>query len=129
SLLVDIGSGNTKGGIYEKQGGKYQLTPMSIPLGSVTYATAAKNEAKASSIEFVEAVAKLRDSMVTKPLSDQAGSHPGLAKADTVYLSGGIVWCMATLLHPDEQQEEYVAVSANDIDTFHQLLTKSPGSV
>jgi uncharacterized protein (TIGR03000 family) len=129
ALLVDIGSGNTKGGVYEKQGGKFQLTPVSIPLGSVTYATAVKNEAKTSGIEFVEAAAKLRDSMITKPLSDQAASHPALAKADPVYLSGGIVWSMATLLHPDEQQEEYVAVTANDIDTFHQLLTKNPGTV
>jgi uncharacterized protein (TIGR03000 family) len=95
----------------------------------VTYTTAAKNEAKTSSIELAEAVAKLRDSMITKPLSDQVASHPGLAKTDTVYLSGGIVWTMASLLHPDEPQEEYLAVTAKDIDTFHQLLTKSPGSV
>jgi len=129
ALLVDIGSGNTKGGVYEKQGGKFQLTPVSVPLGSVTFATKVKDEAKSSSVEFVEAAAKLRDSMVAKPISDQASSRPALAKADTVYLSGGIVWCMATLLHPDEMQEEYVALTANDIDTFHQLLTKSPGSV
>jgi uncharacterized protein (TIGR03000 family) len=129
ALLVDIGSGNTKGGCYEKQGGSYQLTSMSLPLGAVTFATKVKDEAKASSLEFVEAAAKLRDSLVTKPLSEQVASHPGLVKADTVYLSGGIVWSMASILHPDEPQEEYVAVTANDIDTFHQLLTKSPGMV
>jgi uncharacterized protein (TIGR03000 family) len=129
ALLVDIGSGNTKGGCYEKQGGSYQLTPMSLPLGAVTFATKVKDEAKASSLEFVEAAAKLRDSLLAKPLSEQVAAHPGLAKADTVYLSGGIVWSMASILHPDEPQAEYVAVTANDIDTFHQLLTKSPGMV
>src|SRR5262249_31953624 len=129
ALLIDIGSGNTKGGCYEKQGGGYQLTPVSLPLGAVTFATKVKDEAKASGIDFPEAAAKLRDSLVTKPLSEQVASHPGLAKAEPVYLSGGIVWSLVSLLHPDQPQEEYVAVTANDIDTFHQLLTKSPGSV
>src|SRR5262249_7652656 len=92
ALLLDIGIGNTKGGCYENQGGSYQLPAMSLPLGSVTFATKVKDEAKASNIEFAEAAAKLRDSLLAKPLSEQVAAHPGLVKADPVYLSGGIVW-------------------------------------
>src|SRR5262249_57199515 len=113
ALLRETGRGNTKGGFYEKRGGSSQPPRMSLPLGSVTFATKVKDEAKASNIEFAEAAAKLRDSLLAKPLSEQVAAHPGLVKADPVYLSGGIVWSMASVMHPHEPQEEYVAIAAH----------------
>ena len=39
-----------------------------------------------------------------------------------MYLSGGIVWAVASCLHPDEISKNYMEISSNDISEFRQRL-------
>ena len=125
SVLVDVGSGNTKGGYLEKAdpGGKGRTVAFSLPLGTVTFTTLVKKEGAAT---FVATAAKLRETALAKPLADAVAKDTGLAKRDRVYLSGGSAWAMVTLLKPETAAESYVPVSADDIANYHKLVTATP---
>lgn len=41
---------------------------------------------------------------------------------DILYLSGGVVWAIASLLHPESINNNYTELTANDIATFRRLL-------
>ena len=124
SALVDIGSGNTKGGYLEKAsaGMALQAVTFSVPLGTVTFTSRVKKEGG----KFVEAAARLREPALAKPLAEAVAKHPGLTKRERVYLSGGLVWAMVTVLKPEAGNDSFVALSADDIEAFHKLVTQTP---
>jgi len=123
SLLADIGSGNTKGGYLEKaaSGGEPRLVAFSVPLGTVTFTAQVKKEGRD---KFVETAARLRETALVKPIADAVAKNPGLTNRDRVYLSGGMVWALVTLLKPETVEESYVPITADDIEAFHKLVTK-----
>ena len=125
SMLVDIGGGNTKGGyLDERKPGeaKPRAVYFSVPLGTVTFTSRVKKEGG----NFAEAAARLRETELVKPIAATAAKHPGLLKRQRIYLSGGTVWALVTLLKPETAAASYVALSADDIERFHQLVTKDP---
>src|SRR5262249_50819940 len=65
SILLDIGSGNTKGGY--KPAGK-RLASAAVPFGTVTYTNRVKKEAAERKVSFAEAAESLRDELLTRPL-------------------------------------------------------------
>ncbi|MBI1913151.1 MAG: hypothetical protein HYS12_00075 [Planctomycetes bacterium] len=127
SLLADIGSGNTKGGYLEQgtPGAEPRLVAFSVPLGTVTFTAQVK---KAGGDKFVETAVRLRGTALEKPIADAVAKNPGLAKRDRVYLSGGMVWAMVTLLKPETVEESFVSLTTDDIENFHKLVTKDPAA-
>jgi exopolyphosphatase/pppGpp-phosphohydrolase len=121
AVLLDIGSGNTKGGL--RNGDKGYVTA-SIPYGSVTFADAIKKRAGTGS--FAESAAVLRNEVLMPAFKKAIDSKPELLKRERVYLSGGAVWAMATLIRPGDRGP-YVALTTADIDAYRKLLLKTPG--
>ena len=121
---MDVGSGNTKGGYLEKAsaGMALQAVTFSVPLGTVTFTSRVKKEGG----KFVEAAARLREPALAKPLAEAVAKHPGLTKRERVYLSGGLVWALVTLLKPEATNESFVPLTADDIEAFHKLVTQTP---
>jgi exopolyphosphatase/pppGpp-phosphohydrolase len=126
SMLVDIGGGNTKGGYLDSKPGEAapRAVYFSVPLGTVTFTSRVQKEGG----NFAEAAARLRPSELVKPIATTAAKHPGLLKRQRIYLSGGTVWAMVTLLKPQAADASYVALSADDIERFHKLVTKDPAA-
>ena len=89
AVMVDVGSGNTKGGFLGTDG---RPTCFSVPLGSVTYATRVKQAAAGK--PFAEAAAAMRGTLLVAPLNDQVGSQPSLATRPVVLLAGGAPVCL-----------------------------------
>jgi serine/threonine protein kinase len=118
TVLIDIGSGNTKGGYF---GSDDVFESMDIDFGSVTYAKRVKDEAKRSYKPFLEQAAALRPTLLEKPLHEQIENMPGLAKQKKVQLAGGVVWALATFTHPNDANDR-VALTAADIDRFAVLI-------
>lgn len=124
ALLIDIGSGNTKGGyLNDRESGK--VAYISVPLGTVTYAARVEKEV-AKGDPWPKRVAALRDEALNKPLRAQVSQNPDLGKKTPVYLLGGVVWAMATMLHPEHVDRALVPLTVADIDAFRQLLAKDP---
>jgi hypothetical protein len=120
SLLLDIGGGNTKGGY--RQAGKECVT-VSIPYGSVTFADLVEKHAEKGNYE--ETAAALRAKVLAPALRKGIDEKPELLKRKRVYLSGGAVWAMASFIRPSDRRS-YVALTADDISAYRQLLLKTP---
>ncbi len=120
ALLVDIGSGNTKGGFLQGPG----VVRFEVPLGSVTFENRASAEAAKDMKEFAETAAKLRDAELVPTLRKQVADHPELARRSEVVLTGGAAYAMATLLKPEQIQAETVLLTAQDIARYAELVHK-----
>jgi serine/threonine protein kinase len=121
AILVDIGSGNTKGGYHEGD-----FVPMNIPYGTVTFTDEVMKRGGTGNNFAPEAV-KLRSELLVPALQNQVQRKAPLVRRGRVYLTGGIVWVMTTLLHPGSH-DTYVKITADDINKFEKMaLDKDPG--
>jgi exopolyphosphatase/pppGpp-phosphohydrolase len=121
ALLIDIGSGNTKGGC--RAGPKKYIT-FGVPYGSVTFSELIKK--RFGKDDSVKGGARAAAEVLRPALRDAVKEHAGLAGRDRVYLSGGAVWAMATFTRPTDRAS-YVALTAKDVEAYHQMLTARPG--
>jgi hypothetical protein len=118
ALLLDVGSGNTKGGYREP--GKGCVT-VSIPFGSVSFADLVKKQAGPGS--FADAADRLREEKLVPALRKSAEGKPGLLDRERVYLSGGAVWALATLVRPGDRSG-YVPLTVDDIAAYRKLVSR-----
>jgi exopolyphosphatase/pppGpp-phosphohydrolase len=123
TIALDIGGGNTKGG-YKPAGAP--LVYVAVPLGTVTFTQRASKEAKDQKLSFAEAVARLRERELVAPLRKGAKAMPELSTRKRVYLSGGSVWAMVTLMKPESVDRVYVTFTAADVKAFRALVRKNP---
>jgi hypothetical protein len=125
SLLIDAGSGSTRGGYREGLGIIKTLKAPGVTEFQGTVARAVKDRGGAS---FADVAAELSEVQLRRPLRDQVESRPGLRAQDKVYLGGGIVWVMATYLHPEkcDAKHSYIGLSADDISRFADTVRANP---
>ena len=121
SVLLDIGSGNTKGG-YQVKAGEYAL--FDVPLGSVTFGERVKKQFGDEGL--VRGSARLSREVARPGLASAAKEHPGLRTRQRVYLSGGACWALATFTKPGDRSG-YVALTAKDIAAYQKMLASNPG--
>lgn len=125
AMLIDIGSGNTKGGFQQAAPAPVTDVPvasfvtMGIPLGTVTFTNeAARQISDEKELRaFALNAATLSPKLLNTPLRKEIEKQPGLLTRQRVYLTGGIVWAMTTLMHP-ENRRAFVPLTVNDIDLF-----------
>ena len=122
AVLLDVGSGNTKGGYRDADKG---CVSAGIPYGSVTFADLVKKRADKGT--FAENADALREEVLAPALKKAAEGKPGLRQRPRVYLSGGASWALATLVRPGDRAD-YVALTADDVDAYRKLLLATPGA-
>jgi len=132
SVMVDVGSGNTKGGYQQLRQvaiGRpdYDYVSWGMPIGTVTYTNEVSKAAggDADLPSFIKRSQELSLSMLRPSIRTEVSRKPGLLNRKKVYISGGIVWSMITLLHPEDRRS-YIPVTLNDINTFYQRVTTDP---
>lgn len=126
AMLIDIGSGNTKGGYQQSVSAPAtgiavdEFVTMGIPFGTVTMTNEAARYRKEEGDlqEFALDAAMLSPKVLNAQLSKEIEKRPGLLTRDRVYLTGGIVWAMTTLLHP-ENRRSFVPLTAEDVTLFY----------
>lgn len=135
SVLIDIGSGNTKGGyqvIRQTTSGTpdYDYVTIGIPKGTVTF-TNEINDAvgdEGDQMDFVRKARELSPSSIRAELRKEMERKPGLINRQRVYLTGGIVWAMVTLMRPDDRRT-LTPITADEIEMFYRAVTKDPDSL
>lgn len=132
SVMVDIGSGNTKGGYQQLRQvaiGRpdYDYVSWGMPIGTVTFTNEVSKAAggDADLQSFIKRSQELSLTMLRPSIRTEVSRKPGLLNRKKVYVSGGIVWSMITLLHPEDRRS-YIPVTLNDINTFYQRVTTDP---
>ena len=120
SVMVDIGSGNTKLAYLDH--GESHATE--IPYGSVTLRKAALTEDP----DYTTGL----DKILVEKIAPAYKAHPKVASCSTpisrhrFYWIGGAAWATATFTRPETAKYGYVSLSMTDINSFlSQLQDKS----
>ncbi len=105
-LQMDIGSGNTKGGFYDRRGRKARYFDMSVPYGTKTFAGDVKFRfPEVRTFDFGEKANQFYADTVAPLFRPQIEGLPAAVKMPSLYLTGGIVWATAMILYPKEMAE------------------------
>jgi len=124
-LQLDIGSGNTKGGFYDRRGRRARYFDVSVPHGTKTMAGEVKFRfPEARTFDFFDRSGVFYADTVAPQFKPQLDAVPAIAKLPAVYLTGGIVWATAMILKPKEMAERrtWVALDAGDFARLGKLI-------
>lgn len=121
---IDIGSGNTKGGYYDRNPGRtdYTFRPVSFPYGTKTLANLIDNKRSLGIDAYREEALRVIKAVADTAINIEFNTaSPGLQQRKTVGLGGGIAWAIATYLHPERAANTAVPLTAGDVERFRQL--------
>ncbi len=128
SVFIDVGSGSTKCGYIEQETSTsvQRLSIVRIKLeGTVSYTRRVAGSMKEAGKDFAGQADALREARFTEPLREELERRPGLTNRKSVFLSGGIVWALVTIVKPETIKNPLVHLTVDDIEKFHQRLAKN----
>jgi hypothetical protein len=124
SMLLDVGSTSLRGGYQQikprTQGQpEFEFVTWSIPKGAASFAADVTAAAGESADLATYARRTQNVGAAIRPLLQaQTSAKPALLNRKKIYLTGGIVWTMMVLLHP-EDQSNFTTITSEDINTFY----------
>jgi hypothetical protein len=116
TFLIDIGSGNTKGG-YFRNGNLNDLKYFNISWGTKTInnATDKRTEEDKSIANYKKHLARVMAGDPEKEITYAVNESGAYNMNDNFAFSGGIVWSIATLLSPELYENAVIPVSYNEV--------------
>jgi hypothetical protein len=123
TFLIDIGSGNTKGGYFPNGNTKdFKLFQLGWGTKSVANATEKRcsddNGLSNFSKQLYRVLSEAENSEIIYAVNE-SGSYP---KSDNVAFSGGIAWSVATLMFPELIDNSVVGVTFDQVIKFNERL-------
>ncbi len=132
SALIEIGNYGARGGYQLLRytplaPPRYEFITMNIPHGTISFANEVSRAVgdNHSLLTYVQRARALGAASFRQSLQKAREGKPGLLTRKRVYLSGDIVWAMATLLYP-EDRETFVPLTAEDVATFAKKAIYDP---
>lgn len=116
---LDIGSGNTKGGYFNAQN---VFVPVTFPLGTKSFQRLVENQQDISVDAFLTAAEKIINDSLGRVMVYEFLNKKDFKQRDLMYLSGGIVWAVTSLIHPEKINENFVELSGKDISLFRDKV-------
>jgi ribonucleotide monophosphatase NagD (HAD superfamily) len=133
SVLIEVGNHSTRGG-YEllrySPVAQYDFVTMNLSQGTISFTDEALKAIGANGdwTALIQQLRALGAGSLRNALRNEIGSKPGLLNRKRVYLTGGIVWAMATLLFPAERQT-FVPITTKDISEFATNVVRNQQSL
>jgi len=132
SALIHIGSASMQGG-YEmlnyssSDSPSFDFVAMNIPQGVVSYSNEISRAVgrNSSLYTFTRQVKTSGARAFRQALRKEIESKPGLMHRKRVFLTGNLVWAVATLLKPDDRQP-LVPITYDDVMQFAERIGRSP---
>lgn len=129
TFLIDIGSGNTKGGYFPNGDiNHFKLFQVGWGTKSTANATEKKCEDDKSLANFNRQLFRVLQAAENSEIIyavNESGSYPA---SDIIAISGGIAWSVATLLHPELIDNSIVPVTFNEVTKFSEKLYSDSAS-
>ena len=134
AIVIDIGSGNTKGGYYNPRTKKVETFNMQY--GTKTFSVKVENDNGKE--DFSTKSKKLGRNLLRPIIKQQIKKHPGLMSRDRIYLIGGLPWATTTLLSLDSPtyqkrsayQSTYTVMKLpKDSENLYKQLTDSKETI
>ncbi|HWR33077.1 MAG TPA: hypothetical protein VN451_06110, partial [Chitinophagaceae bacterium] len=123
TFLIDIGSGNTKGGFFPF--GKldyFKLFQLNWGTKSTANATEKKLETDNTLDNYNRQLARVLAIAENTEIIYAVNSSGSYPLSDNIAVSGGIAWAVATLLHPELIDNSVVPVTYPEMEMFIQKL-------
>lgn len=130
TFLIDIGSGNTKGG-YFPNGNTNEMKLFQLNWGtkSTTNATEKRCEENKSINNFSKQLYRVLAGAANSEVIYAVNESGAYAMSDYVAFSGGISWSVATLLYPELNDNPVVPVTYGEVENLYDLLLNKYSSL
>jgi hypothetical protein len=116
---LDIGSGNTKGGYFNS---KKIFVPVTFPLGTKSFQRLIESKTQGNLNDFLKTAEQVMADSLGRLMVYEFANKTEFKSRDIVYISGGIVWAIASLMHPESINNNYTEISSRDIADFRKLI-------
>ena len=126
TFLIDIGSGNTKGG-YFRNGNTKDLKLFTLNWGtkSVANATEYRTAEDNSMTNYKKQLARVLAGDPEKEITFAVNQSGAYNMNDYFAFSGGIAWSIANLMYPELTDNPVVPFNYNDLVKFNDRLTNN----
>lgn len=126
TFLIDIGSGNTKGGYFPNNNTKdFKLFQLSWGTKSTANAAEKRADGDNSLDNFNKNLSRVLNGAENSEIIyavNESGSYP---LSDNVVFSGGIAWALATLMYPELIDNPVVPVNYDELVKFNEKILTS----
>ncbi len=126
TFLIDIGSGNTKGGYFPNGNTKdFKLFQLNWGTKSTANATEKRCEETDKTLSnFNKQMYRVLTGAENTEIIYAVNSSGAYPLSDNIAFSGGIAWAVATLVHPEQVNRPVITVSFDDVLAFSEQLFK-----
>lgn len=123
TFLIDIGSGNTKGGFFPYGNTKdFKLFQLNWGTKSTANAAEKRLDGDASLANYNRQLQRVLAAAENTEIVYMVNSSGAFPLSDNIAVSGGIAWAVATLTHPELIENPVVSVSFDEIRRFCEKL-------
>jgi hypothetical protein len=130
TFLIDIGSGNTKGGFFpDGNTNNFKLFQLNWGTKSTSNETEKRCEEDKSLVNYNKQLARVLSAAENTDIVYSVNASGAYPLSDNVAVSGGIAWSIATLLHPELIDNPIVSVSYDEVEKFNEKLYKNFNSL
>lgn len=118
---LDVGSGNTKGGYINT---RRSFIPVTFPLGTKSFQRLLEEKmpGNAKIDDYLRTAEKIMIDSLGRLIVYQFRDKPDFKSRDIIYVSGGIVWAIASLMYPELIKQNHVELKQEDIASFRKLV-------
>jgi hypothetical protein len=127
TFLIDIGSGNTKGGYFPNGNTKdFKLFQLTWGTKSTANATEKRCVDDKSINNYNTQLTRVLAGSANTEIIYAVNESGAYNMSDYVAFSGGIAWSTATLIFPDLIDNAVIPVTYDDVLKFNEMLYKNP---
>ncbi len=119
---LDVGSGNTKGGYFNAN---KVFVPVTFPLGTKSFQRLIETKTMGDINEYARTAEQLWKDSLGRAMVYEFANKRDFKSRDIVYISGGIVWAIASIMHPESVNNNYTEITSRDISEFRRLVFSS----
>ena len=130
TFLIDIGSGNTKGG-YFKNGNTKELKLFMLNWGTKTIANATEKRMDEDKTlpNYKKQLNRVLAGDPDKEIVYAVNESGAYNMNDNFAFSGGIAWAVATMLYPELSENSVVPLNFDDLNKFNDRLASNYASL
>jgi hypothetical protein len=123
TFLIDIGSGNTKGGYFPSGNTKdFKLFQLTWGTKSISNATEKRTEDDKSLTNYNKHMYRVLAGQANDEIIYAVNVSGAYNMSDNIAFSGGIAWATATLMYPELADNPVVPVNFDDVVKFGDRL-------
>ncbi len=127
TFLIDIGSGNTKGGFFPdgRSTGTFKLFQLNWGTKSTYNEAEKRSDGDMSLPNFNKNLTRVLLNAEEAEIIYAVNASGAYPLSDNIAVSGGIAWATATLLHPELVDSPVISITFDELVKFNEKLAKN----